>query len=212
MRLRRFEGNPILSPVAEHPWECRVTANPGAWYDGADGEVKLLYRASGDDPELKVHFGLATSRDGYHFTRASAEPVFSPSEDGFDAGCVEDARIIKMGEWHYITYACRPFPPGWYWLHPKDRPYNPPVCPEDFPGILRRNDTSSCLALTKDFRQWIRAGRLTDPAVDDRDVILFPERIGGRYHMMHRPMTWCGPGYPTEHPAMWITSGEDLLC
>lgn len=212
MKLERFAGNPIISPREDHPWESRVATNPGAWYDADEGRVSLVYRASGHDPELRVHFGFAVSSDGYHFERTSSEPVLSPSHDGFDAGCIEDARIVRIGEWYYVTYACRPFPPGWYWLSPEDRPYNPPECPDDFPGILRRNDTSTGLALTKDFKTWIRAGRLTDPAVDDRDVILFPERIGGRYYMMHRPMSWHGPGYGTEHPAMWITSSDDLLC
>ena len=66
--------------------------------------------------------------------------------------------------------------------------------------------------MAKDFRTWIRAGRMTDPAVDDRDVILFPEKVGGRYVLTHRPMTWVGEEYGTEHPAMWISTSDDVLC
>ncbi len=89
-------GNPILSPNPAQPWEALVTTNPGACYDEARGQVVMLYRAAGQDPEHRISFGLATSADGYHFTRASDEPVFGPSHDGFDAGCVEDARVIKL--------------------------------------------------------------------------------------------------------------------
>jgi len=211
MKLRRYEGNPILSPNPDNEWESIVATNPGAWYDEDSGEIYLLYRAAGEDPEHKIYLGLAISKDGYHFNRTSDQPALSPSVDGFDAGCVEDPRIVKMGEYYYITYASRPFPPGQYWLPDDERPYTPPELPSDFPKNLRENDTSTGLALTKDFRSYIRAGRLTNPMVDDRDVILFPEKVNGKYVMMHRPMTWVGEEYGTEHPAMWVSTGDDLL-
>ena len=112
MKLERYDGNPILSPNPKNAWESEVTTNPGAWYDEKTGTVYLLYRAAGADPEHKIHLGLAVSNDGYNFERTSDQPVFSPSVDGFDAGCVEDPRIVRMGNYFYVTYACRPFPPG----------------------------------------------------------------------------------------------------
>jgi predicted GH43/DUF377 family glycosyl hydrolase len=110
-----------------------------------------------------------------------------------------------------LTYASRPFPPGQYWLPDSEQKYRRLECPEDFPWIMRENATVTGLALTKDFRTWIRAGRLTSPLVDDRDVILFPEKVGGKYYMMHRPMNWTGSDYGTEYPAIWISEGCDLL-
>jgi len=212
MKLVRHDANPILAPNPANAWESFVTTNPGAWYDEASGQVQMLYRAAGDDAEHRIYFGLAVSDDGYTFRRVSDEPVFGPSVDGFDAGCVEDPRIVKIGDWYYVTYAARPFPPGQYWVHDPEKGYQKPVCPPEFPFSIANNVTATGLALTKDFRTWIRAGRLTDPRVDDRDVILFPEKIGGRWAMMHRPMTWVGPEYGTEHPAMWVSSADDLLC
>jgi len=212
MKLTRYQGNPVISPNPKNAWESQVTTNPGVWYDEAKGEVLMIYRAAGGDAEHKVYFGLARSTNGYDFERLSDEPIFGPSKDGYDAGCVEDPRIIKMGDWFYITYASRPFPPGHYWVEPKeDRPYCPPECPEEFPWKLRTNSTSTGLLLTKDFKSFIRAGNLCDPTVDDRDVILFPEKINGKFWMLHRPMEWCGKGYDNEYPAMWVSSGEDLL-
>jgi len=210
MRLKRYEGNPILSPDPTHSWESMVTTNPGAWYDEEKGEVQLLYRAAGHDPEHTIHFGLAVSKDGYHFERASDRPVFSPSAWGFDGGCVEDPRIVKMDEWYYVTYASRPFPPGQYWLEEKSA-FKPPVCPPDFPWFLRKNASATYLGLTKDFKTWYRAGRMTRPDADDRDMILFPEKIRGRYVMMHRPMNWVGPQYGIEHPSVWISTSLDIL-
>lgn len=211
MKLTRYEGNPIISPLPGSDWESLVSTNPGAWYDEAEHKVRLIYRAAGDDEAHRIHFGLAESKDGYHFERVSDRPIFSPSLDGFDAGCVEDARIIKIGEWFYITYASRPFPPGRYWLNVDHQASFSASLPADFPWMLRNNQTSTGLALTKDFKTWIRPGRLTSPLVDDRDVILFPEKIKGRYVMLHRPMNWVGPEYGTEYPAMWISYADDLL-
>ena len=210
MRLTKFDGNPILSPNPDNAWESLVTTNPGAWYDPETGVITMLYRAAGHDPEHVIRFGLAVSEDGRRFRRVSDEPVFGPSENGFDAGCVEDPRIVRFGEYYYITYAARFFAPGQYWLG-DERPYTWPDCPPEFPRIIRENETCTGLAITKDFRTWIRAGRMTDPTLDDRDGILFPEKINGKYALLHRPMNWTGPEYNTEHPAIWISFSEDLL-
>lgn len=211
MKLTRYEGNPIIAPCEDHPWESIVAANPAAWYDEEREEILLLYRASGKDDEFAVHFGMARSKDGYHFERVSDQPIFSPSVDGHDAGCVEDPRMVKFGEYYFITYASRPFPPGQYWLAPAERPYNPPTFPDCFPWILRTNQTSTSLLITKDFKSFIRAGRMTNATVDDRDVILFPEKINGKFYMLHRPMDWVGDRYKTTHPAIWINSSDDVL-
>ncbi len=77
---------------------------------------------------------------------------------------------------------------------------------------IRENLTATGLLLASpDFSTTIRAGRITSPVVDDRDVILFPERVNGRFAKLHRPMSWCGEGYPCEHPSMWISYSDDLL-
>ena len=66
MKLKKFEGNPIISPNPDHPWENLVTCNPGVIYDG--GKFRMLYRAAGDDEDHVIRFGLAESEDGFHFT------------------------------------------------------------------------------------------------------------------------------------------------
>ena len=210
MKLKRYEGNPILHPNPANEWESLAVFNPAAWYDEDKKQVSLLYRAAESGPEYKCYFGLAVSNDGYEFERVSKKPVFSPSIDGFDASTVQDPRMVKIGQYYYITYACRFFPFGQFWM-PKEQQYKPPVCPQDFPRILRNNATSTGLLLTKDFKSFIRAGRITDPVLDDRDVILFPEKVSGKHVMMHRPLEWIGGKYSTEFPAVWISMADDLL-
>jgi predicted GH43/DUF377 family glycosyl hydrolase len=210
MKLTRYKNNPILSPNPKNQWESFVTTNPGAWYDPEEGQVKMLYRAAGEDDDHVIRFGLAVSKNGYDFRRVSDQPVFGPSADGFDAGCVEDPRIVKIGSYYYITYAARFYPPGKYWLKAgKVQVWK--NSPPEFPYSIRENATATGLAITKDFKSWIRAGRITNPLVDDRDVILFPEKIGGKFVMLHRPMDWVGPRYGTDDPAMWISFSEDFL-
>jgi len=210
VKLKRYEGNPILSPNPANAWEDLAVFNPAAWYDIDSGQVMLLYRAAESHPEYKCYFGLATSEDGYHFQRVSDEPALSPSEDGWDASTIQDPRMVKIGQYYYITYAARVFPFGQFWK-PKDQQYRPPACPDDFPRAIRINATSTGLLLTKDFKTYIRAGRITDPTLDDRDVVLFPEKVGGKYVMMHRPLEWVGPEYGTKHAAAWISMADDLL-
>jgi predicted GH43/DUF377 family glycosyl hydrolase len=211
MKLKRYEGNPILSPHPDHPWEDLAVFNPAAWYDPEKQEVLLLYRAAESHPDYKCCFGLARSKDGFHFERGSDLPAMDISGEGFDGATIQDPRIIKMGEWFYVTYACRHYPFGQFWNPAVRQKYVTPDCPPEFPRYLRRNATLTGLAMTKDFKSWIRAGWLTNPLLDDRDAILFPEKINGQFVLLHRPLEWIGPAYGTEHACAWIAASDDLL-
>ena len=208
MKLKKYAGNPILSPKMENEWESLVTCNPGVFCDS--GTFYMLYRAAGDDKEHVIRFGLATGKDGFHFERFSNLPAFAPGEDSFDSGCVEDARIVKFDDEYYITYAYRPYPPGQYWNFEHDV-VSYPESGDHTPLALKNNLGNSGLAVTKDFVHFRRLGRITSPVLDDRDVILFPEKINGKYWMLHRPKQYIGKKYGTDYPAIWIKSSDDLL-
>ena len=209
MKLTRFKGNPILSPDPNLPWESVCTTNPGAWYDGR--KVHLLYRAGPDTDAHPIYFGHASSTDGFQFRRESRKPVFGPSADGFDAGCVEDARIVRFDHTYFVTYAARPFPPGAYWRKTMPLTAHNPVLPPEAPVAARENLTRTGLAATRDFRTWHRLGPVTSATVDNRDAILFPEKVGGRFVLFHRPVSWVGPGYGCDRPSMWISFSPDML-
>jgi len=208
MILKKHGANPILKPNPANDWENLVVCNPGVWYE--NGTFYLLYRAAGDDEDHIIRFGLATSHDGVHFERVSNKPVFGPSTDGPDSGGVEDARIVKFGNEFYVTYAYRPFPPGRYWTFAHDV-VRVPVVGLNAPAVYRENIANSGLAMTKDFKSWRRLGRLTRPNLDDRDVILFPEKINGKFAMLHRPKQWTGAEYGCSQPAIWITFSDDMM-
>ncbi len=208
MKLKKFQGNPVISPNEQNDWESLVTCNPGVFYD--NGVFYMLYRAAGNDEEHIIRLGLATSEDGFHFKRVSDYPAFSPGENNFDSGCVEDPRIVKFGNEYYITYAYRPFPPGQYWRFAHDVVKFPAVG-DDAPVALAKNLGNTGLAVTTDFKNFRRLGRLTSPVLDDRDVILFPEKIRGKYVLMHRPKQYVGEKYGVKYPSIWIKFSDDIL-
>ncbi len=181
MRLKKYDNNPILSPNSANAWENLVVCNPGVWYE--DGIFYMLYRAAGDDEEHIIRLGLATSKDGYDFRRASSQPVFGPSIDGPDAGGVEDPRIVKFDDEYYVTYAFRPYPPGQYWKFPHDVVLRP-QCGSHAPVFIKENlgnirtPGTDILAIVKSFgipsefpeKVMKQAQRVPDHVLDaDRD-------------------------------------------
>ena len=62
---------------------------------------------------------------------------------------------------------------------------------------------ATALASTRDFKTFERHGIIFPPP--NRDVTIFPERIGGRYAALHRPMP-TGIG----EQAIWIATSDDL--
>ncbi|MEZ7497145.1 glycosidase [Flavobacterium sp. Arc3] len=208
MKLIKYAQNPVLSPNPDNYWENLVVCNPGVWYE--DGIFYMLYRAAGDDVDHYIRIGLATSSNGVDFIRQSNEPVFGPSIDGPDMGGVEDPRIVKFGEEYYVTYAYRPHPPGRYWTFGHDVIQLPETSSES-PAVLKRNIANSGLAVTKDFKTFKRLGRITTSNLDDRDVILFPEKVNGKFAMLHRPKEWIGEAYGCEYPSIWIRYSDDLM-
>jgi len=63
---------------------------------------------------------------------------------------------------------------------------------------------ATALTSTKDFRTFERHGLIFSPP--NRDVTIFPEKIGGHYVALHRPMPE-GLG----HPAIWIATSPDMI-
>lgn len=212
MFFKKYENNPILSPNEKNSWEDRCVLNPAVVYDDATEKFVMVYRAGGDELRHVIRFGLATSEDGVHFQRESDKPVFEAGQYEPDGGCVEDPRIVKLGDAYYMTYAARTYAPGRYWLDLEN--LSPiyldetDVIAEELPYYAKKNITVSYLAMTKDFKNYKRFGRITEATVDDRDVLLFPEKVNGKYVLVSRPK------FKTDlvkMPSIWISFGDDLI-
>ena len=163
LRLQRVGSGPILTPRKDVPWEKDAVLNAAAIYDTTLGRGKfhLLYRAvahNPDDPN-RSSIGYAWSDDGVHFERL-AEPVLRPNTVPAESQGVEDPRVIKMGDTFYMTYTA--YDLQW---------------------------AQVALATSKDLVHWRRQGIIIGHELfgHNKDAALFPEKIGGRYCLMHRP-------------------------
>lgn len=164
--VRRFSGNPILTPDKNHPWEAKAVFNPAAIE--LDGKIHLLYRAM--DHDNTSVFGYAVTKDGVRIDERLDRPVYVPREafemktvPGGNSGC-EDPRIVRVGDRLYVTYTAY------------DGTHLPAV--------------AATSISTKDFLarrwNWAKPVIITPLEVDDKDSCIFPEKIGDHYVILHR--------------------------
>ncbi len=205
-KLTRHSSNPILTPTL--PWEEAGVFNPGIVK--TDSGIVMLYRAVGERHSYTSHFGLAKSTDGISFERASSVPVFGPHQT-FDAWATEDPRVVAIDGEFYVTYVAVP----------SRVMYD--GAPSPTPIV-----TSIALLKTRDFITYENLGIISPEGSDNKDLVLFPKKIGGRYAMLHRPYHWTRswqermlaekkedvvshfPLHLPNLPAIWISFSTDL--
>lgn len=197
----RHPANPIV--VADGPdWRRCVTFNPGVERFG--GRWVMLERAAGGLRPFVCHLGLLESQDGVSWTRVGEQPALSPADLGYPLGSLQDARLVVLEGRLLATYAFRKF--AWH-SHPTGvgvpESHQPTDVPE-FDGDPAKNTTRSGIGVSEDGRSWRHLAWVTPEAWDDRDVILFPERIGGRYAVLRRPL------HLGSAPAIWLSWSDDL--
>jgi predicted GH43/DUF377 family glycosyl hydrolase len=205
MKLKRHEDNPIVRP-GKHHWRRVATFNPGVVLDG-DGVFWMLERACSSLAPLFSHFGLLRSDDGVHFELASDEPVFTASQLGTPRGTVEDARVVRIDGTYYMTYVHRNYVASCY-PNGVGIPLYADVADVP-PGDL--NNYRSGVAKSDDLVHWEDLGLVTAKNLDDRDCVLFPEKIGGRFAMLRRPMNFVGPEFGCDGPSIWLSWSDDLI-
>lgn len=211
IKLTRFKNNPILSPNPKNKWESKAVFNPGAIYH--EGKIYLLYRAIGEYESYISRFGLAVSDDGFKFKRINKEPTFGPGRK-YDRWACEDPRITKVGDTMYITYVA---------IFQRLKKGGKPT----YEAIHSQNSQTALLT-TKDFKQFKRHGIITPPDSNNRDVVIFPEKINGKFVIIHRPHRWCKNWFKKplskkikvkmpvaykdlpQRPATWIATSHDL--
>jgi predicted GH43/DUF377 family glycosyl hydrolase len=78
------------------------------------------------------------------------------------------------------------------------------------PSFMRHNRSQTCLAESKDLINFKKCGRITDSRNDDCDVVLFPEKIGGMYARLSRPLQYVGDAWGCKTPSVFITFSDDI--
>jgi predicted GH43/DUF377 family glycosyl hydrolase len=173
--VARFSMNPILTAGdVNRVWTwpgLQVTTVHNAGIARYRGETVMLFRS-----HLRCGLsvlGLARSSNGIDGWRIDPAPAMLPTtpDDGFapgadvaalienEAGGLEDARISQIGATYYITYSA-------YHARTKNR-------------------VRVSLATTQDFSRFTRHGPVLE--TDMRNVVIFPEPIGGRFAGLFRP-------------------------
>jgi predicted GH43/DUF377 family glycosyl hydrolase len=212
VKLKRYENNPILEP-GKNQWESIAVFNPAAFY--WNNIVYLLYRAVGEYERYVSRIGCAISRDGVNFERL-VNPIFEPAEE-FEKWGVEDPRTVILENKLYMTYVAhsgRSGPPRALFprLGISGEKARVILSERGIPRIALASldNLSSLDDLQNLHRRFRRHGCITPSGVYERDTVLFPERINGKYVMLHRPRDWVGPEYGTDLPSIWIAYSENL--
>ena len=179
MKINRL-NNPILTTDPNRDWMSRTVMNPGVVY--WNGKFRMVFTAAGNAAG-EYFLGYAESEDGEHFT-ANPEPFFAPdpNPEAFDHGTVEDPRVTELDGKFYITYAAR-YMPMKDWAKGV-RKFGPGG---DNAPSWERNSRRVGLAVTEDWKTVKRLGPLSSPFLNDANVVLFPEKINGKYAYLHRP-------------------------
>ena len=181
--LRRVDANPILVPEDVPFARCSGVFNAGAVVDARSGRVAMLFRAYETDTG-RSSIGLAVSDDGVRFDEVRDRPALSRVELYEEWG-VEDPRIAWLaGEARYaITYTGH-------------SPAGPRLCLATTDDIL-------------DPARYKRHGpRL---ATENKNGVVFPETIGGRYAVLHRPMPRIVLARVAALEDPWPLAGEVLV-
>jgi len=140
-----------------------------------DGEYLLLLRVEGQ--QGYSFLALAHSDDGYHF-EVEPEPVMMPKKSGPFA-------MYETGglEDPRITFLDGVY----YFLYTAASEYGSRIA----------------IARTEDFKNYERIALISEPG--NKDGVLFPEKINGKYARLDRPLG----GY--EVGCIWISYSEDLI-
>jgi predicted GH43/DUF377 family glycosyl hydrolase len=165
----------VLLPDPQSDWECYNVFNPAVIHHS--GLFHMLYRAQGLDWISRL--GYAVSRDGSEWNRMR-RPVLEP-HDASDSRGIEDPRVVEMDGVFYMTYTA----------------YGSEFRGEGEPthlggGIL------PMIARSHNLITWERMGPIV-VGEDNKDHVLFPRKINGRYAALHR--RW---------PHVWIAYSDDL--
>lgn len=196
---RLHDGDPILAPDPANGWERRVVLNPAvALVSGADldrqlpawglpgaaaarlreagGAAVMLYRAQGDVVEaLRMapsSLGRAFFTPDLQLVHRDAEPALTPDAPFHNLG-LEDARATTVDGTHYLYYT------GYFDPSPED----------DYDRGVQ-----VCLATSDDLQSWTLHGPVEGDinAVNNKNAVLLPEPVGGRWVLLHRPMEGAG--------------------
>jgi len=164
--VERSSHNPIIVPDKSKPFEALAVFNPATVTIG--GKVHMLYRSMSRDNTS--YMGYAVSKDGIKFIK-NGEPAYEPRESferkgipGGNSGA-EDPRITLIDGTLYVCYTG----------------YNGLEAPRVALVSISEKDF-----IKNNWKKWSKSKIITPQGIDDKDACIFPEKIRGKYHLVHR--------------------------
>jgi predicted GH43/DUF377 family glycosyl hydrolase len=202
--LQRYKKNPILVPNEANWWESKAVFNCAILH--YENKFHMLYRAIGEYERYISRIGYASSTDGYSFARSN-HIALEPMQDYEQYG-IEDPRMVEIDNQVYITYVI--------------------LSAYVTDGAIV--EASTALATTTDFLKYTRLGVITTKGSNNKDVVLFPEKMSqqqqqssvlsssssnntdeaDKYFFLHRPSGWIGSKYGVNKPSIWLGEGNAL--
>ncbi|MBN1907843.1 MAG: glycosidase [Deltaproteobacteria bacterium] len=161
----RFDLNPDCNPRLLERMGINSAFNPGVIFH--NGKYCLVVRVEGWD--RKSFFAVAESPDGINNFQFWPEPVLMPETDDPDVN-VYDMRLTQHEDgWIY----------GVFCTERKD----PDAAPHDLSSAIAK----AVIARTKDLIIWVRLKDLKTVSNQQRNVVLHPEFLDGKYAFYTRP-------------------------
>lgn len=176
----------VVLEATANEFESAAVLNPACFQDGED--IHLFYRAV--DGESKSSIGYAKLRGPTAVAERWDRPIIAREYDHESHG-VEDPRLVKIGDTFYLTYVahdgknartCLAAGRDLFHLEKKgvisaEVPYREAA---DIFGEAHVKDAYYL------FSSYYERNAGEDVLVWHKDLILFPEKIGGRFAMLHR--------------------------
>ncbi len=161
----RYDLNPETNPNLMERIGFNATFNAGAikW----NGKYLVVVRTEGND--RKSFFAVAESPNGVDNFRFWERPITLPQLDEPDVN-VYDIRLTKHDDGYVYGVFCSEI---------KD--------PDAGPGDTSSAVAAAGIARTKDMVNWERLPNLITPSPQQRNVVLFPHFIDGKYAFYTRP-------------------------
>ena len=161
----RYDLDPATNPFLMERMGINATFNPGAI--GMNGKIYLAVRVEGWD--RKSFFGIAESDNGIDGFRFWEKPLELPQTAEPDTN-VYDIRLVRHEDgWIY----------GLFCTERKD--------PDAPPGDEHSAVAQCGIIRSLDLRSWERLPDLRTPSPQQRNCVLHPEFVDGRYGFYTRP-------------------------
>ena len=161
----RYDLNPGTNPFLMERLGVNCVFNPGAIE--LNGKICLITRVEGND--RKSFFAIAESENGIDGFKFRDYPILMPETDNPDVN-VYDIRVVKHEDgWIY----------GLFCTERKD--------PDASEGDASSAVAACGIARTKDLETWERLPDLKTESPQQRNVVLHPEYVNGKYALYTRP-------------------------